>query len=206
LTATDDHARRRLGIFGGTFDPLHLGHVVSAQDVLEALELDRILFVPAARPPHKSTEGMTPAALRMRMVRAATDADPRFDAVDLELRRDGPSYTVDTLREIRRQDPAAELFLLLGADQWREFGSWREPRVIAGLARPVLMTRAGERPGQVDPGFTDGGPVPDVLEVPVTRLDISSTRIRERVGVRRSIRYLVPDEVLRIIEAGKLYL
>ncbi len=199
-----DRGQLRLGVMGGTFDPVHAGHLIVAQDVLEALELDRILFVPAARPPHKSHEGLAPASLRVRMVRSAVEGDPRFQVSDLELKRPGVSYTVDTLEELHDQYPEAELHLILGADQWADFGHWHKPRRIAELARLVLMTREGDRPSEVDAGFTDGPP-PAFVELQVTQVDISSTRLRERLRAGRAIRYLVPEPVRRIIEAGKLY-
>ncbi len=175
-----------------------------AQDVLEALELDRVLFVPAARPPHKDSEGLTPPSLRARMVRAAVVDDSRYEMADLELRREGVSYTVDTLEALKEQYPRARLHLILGSDQWNAFGEWHKPRRIADLAHLVVMTRDGTPPATVDPGFTDGPP-PEFAEVQVTRLDLSSTELRERIRQGRSIRYLVPEEVRRIIEAGKLY-
>jgi nicotinate-nucleotide adenylyltransferase len=176
--------------------------MAAAQEVLEALELDRILFVPAAVPPHKQdeAEGMTPGPLRMRMLKAAVGDDPRFSLSDLELRREGVSWTVDTVRDLREARPDAAFYLVLGADQWRAFGTWREPWEIARRATPVVMTREGEGVASSE------HELPGCLEVPVPRIDISSTDIRERVRDGRSIRYLVPDDVRRIIEAAKLYL
>ena len=205
MTASDvADGAERVGVLGGTFDPPHLGHLAVAQDILEALSLDRVILVPAARPPHKGEEGLTPAPLRARMVRAAVEDDPRFEVSDLELRREGPSYMVDTLEALRDHYPDTRFYLILGADQWAAFATWNKPRRIAQLARIVVMTRNGESPAGIDPGFTDGPP-PEIIEVPVTRLDVSSTQLRERLAGGRSIRYLVPAEVHRIIEAGKLY-
>ncbi len=192
----------RLGVFGGTFDPPHVGHLAAAQEVLEALELDRVLFVPAGVPPHKreGAAGITPGPLRMRMLKAAVGDDPRLSISDMELRRDGISWTVDTVRDLREARPDAQLYLVLGADQWRAFGTWKEPWEIARRATPVVMTREGEGVASSEQEL------PGCLEVPVPRIDISSTDIRERVRDGRSIRYLVPDDVRRIIEAAKLYL
>lgn len=196
---------RRLGIFGGTFDPIHLGHLVAAQEVLEALELDRVLFVPSARPPHKDPAGLTPADLRLRMVRAAIRGDERFEALDLELRREGPSYTAETVKALGDGEPDARLHLIVGVDQWAAFGSWKDPGAIVRLARPVVVAREGDRAAAIEPRMPGGEPAPESTEVPVTRLDISSTRLRERIREGGSIRYLVPDEVRRIIEADELY-
>lgn len=188
----------RLGVFGGTFDPPHLGHLIVAQDAHARLSLDRVLFVPAAIPPHKRDRPQSPAALRLEMVRAAVAADPRFAVDDLELCRAGPSYTVDTLRELRRRDPDAELFLLLGADQARDFGTWREPHEIARLATLVLLTRAGV-------SATAPGHDAAAIRLEVTRIDISSTDIRRRAAAGEPIRYLVPEGVEAIIRREGLY-
>ncbi len=188
----------RLGIFGGTFDPPHLGHLIVAQDACSALRLDGVLFVLAASPPHKQGRAHTPAAVRLEMLDAATAGDPRLRTSDVELRRDGPSYTVDTLRQLAADNPAAELFLLIGADQAREFGTWREPDEIARLATVVALSREGEA----------APPEPDrpwMRWLPVTRIDISATDIRRRVAAGEPIRYLVPSAVDTIIRREGLY-
>src|SRR5690606_13779384 len=187
----------RLGIFGGTFDPPHRGHLIVASDACEALALDRLIFVPAAEPPHKRGQVITPAEQRLEMVRAAIRGDPRLEVDDLELRREGPSYSVDTLRVYRERYPDAELFFLIGVDQMREFGSWREPEEVARLACLSVMTRDGESPAP-------DTPFPHRL-VPVTRIDVSATDIRTRVREGRSVRYLVPEAVRRRIEGWGLY-
>lgn len=185
----------RLGVFGGTFDPPHVGHRVVARDVVEGLELDRLLVVPAGRPPHR--EARLPAALRLELVREAFRGDDRIGVSDLEVAGEGPSYTVETLARIRRERSPDELWCVIGADQLRELDTWREPRRIAELARLAVMSRAGRRPSP------DDAPI-DVAFTPVevTRVDLSSTRIRERLRAGRSIRYLVPDRIReRIVEA-----
>lgn len=189
----------KLGILGGTFDPPHNGHLIVAQDAYEALELDRILFIPAAVPPHKQGRDITSADVRMTMLESAIAGDERFETRDLELRRPGPSYTVDTLRELRAADPDCALFLLIGADQYRSLHTWREPETIAALAKLVVLRREGDSyraSDQVRP--------PDwALEV--TRIDVSSTEVRRRVVAGEPIRYLVPSGVERIIEREGLY-
>ena len=187
----------KLGVFGGTFDPPHVGHLIAAQDALLTLDLDRVLFVPARTPPHKQHKSVTPAPIRLRMIAAATDGDERFEVSDVELRRAGPSYTADTLRELKAEYPQSELFLLLGVDQVREFSTWREPSEVARLARVVMMARSGiEEP-------PESGIVRDT--VAVTRVDISSTLIRQRVAAGQPIRYMVPAAVEEIIAAQRLY-
>jgi nicotinate-nucleotide adenylyltransferase len=187
----------RIALFGGTFDPPHLGHLVAASDAHHRLRLDRLVFVPAAQPPHKQGRVRTPPELRLRMVQETIAGDDRFEVDDLELRRRGPSYTVDTLREFRRRYPGAELFFLLGADALREFATWHQPDEVARLASLVMLTRGGEAPTE---GAGDGAQA-----LPVPRLDISATEIRRRVAAAEPIRYLVVDAVRAIIEREKLY-
>lgn len=187
----------KLGVFGGTFDPPHVGHLIAAQDALITLDLDRVLFVPARTPPHKQHKSVTPAPVRLRMLVEATAGDERFEVSDIELRREGPSYTVDTLRELRSAHPQSELYLLLGVDQVREFGTWREPQTILQLAHLAMLARGG----------VEEVPSTDIVVqcVPVTRVDISSTMIRKRVAAGQSITYLVPASVEKIVAAEGLY-
>ena len=190
-------------MFGGTFDPPHVGHLIVAQDAVEALGLDELRFVVAGDPPHKAESAASPEQ-RARMTEAAVGDDPRLRVSRVELEREGASYTVDTLRRLREDEPDAGFVLLIGADQLRDFASWREPGEIARLARLVVMAREGHDPRRVDPSVDLGVDVEyDVVDV--TRVDISSTRIRERISSGRSVRYLVPAAVRRIIEAEGLY-
>lgn len=185
----------RLGVYGGAFDPPHLGHLVAASDACDALGLHRLLWIPSAVHPLKAVR--TAADVRLEMVRAAIQGDPRFAADDLELRRTGPSYTVDTLRELRAHEPEAELFFLTGADNLRDLPRWREPDEIARLATLAVVSRAGD-------SLPAGAPYPAVA-VAVTRMDVSSTEVRRRVAAGLSIRYLVPEAVRAVIEREGLY-
>jgi nicotinate-nucleotide adenylyltransferase len=185
----------RIGIFGGTFDPPHLGHLAVAQEVHHRLALDTVLWIPAALPPHKQTRQLTPGPVRLAMVRAAIAGDPRFSASDLELTRDGPSFTVHTLRQLSALHPGARLFLVLGADQAAELHTWLEPDEIRRLATLVAFARDGEEPPSLDGGT--------VVRVP--RLDISSTEIRRRVAASEPIRYLVPAGVEAVLGVEGLY-
>ena len=185
----------RLGIYGGAFDPPHLGHLVAASDACEALGLHRLLWIPSAVHPLKAVR--TAAGVRLEMVRAAVAGDGRFAADDLELRRTGPSYTVDTLRELRAREPDAALFFLTGADNLADLPRWREPDEIARLATLAVVSRAGD-------SLPADAPYPAVA-VKVTRVDVSSTEIRRRVAAGQSIRYLVPDAVRAVIERERLY-
>lgn len=183
----------RIGFFGGTFDPIHLGHRVVAQDVLEALELDRLLIVPAGRPPHR--QAVLPARIRFDLVRRSFAGDERLEVSELELDREGPSYTVDTLARIRERRRPDRLFCVIGADQARELDTWHRPGRIARLSELAVMTRSG---GRLDP---EELPMDvEFRNVPVTRIELSSTRVRERLRAGRSIRYLVPDAIRRDVE------
>lgn len=179
----------RVGIFGGTFDPPHIGHLVVTQDALERLELDRLIVVPAGTPPHR--EAVLEAETRLELVRLAFEGDGRIRVSDVELRREGPSWTVDTLEWARRELDPEVLFLIVGADQLRSFKRWKEPDRILGLARLAVMTRPGEELGGTD--------VPhEVIEV--TRVDLSSTQVRRRLEEGRSIRYMVPERIRLAVE------
>jgi nicotinate-nucleotide adenylyltransferase len=186
----------RLGVFGGTFDPPHLAHLIAAQELHTQLGLDRLLLMVAAVPPHKLDRDVSPGPVRLAMVRAAIDGDGRFEASGLELERGGPSFTVDTLQALRTGYPEAELFLAIGADQAAELDSWKAPDQIASLATIVAFARSGR-------------PVPETAHrlrrVEVPRMELSSTDIRRRVGAGEPYRYLVPDAVAGIIEARGLY-
>lgn len=187
-----------VGIFGGTFDPPHVGHLVAAQDAMEVLGLDEVRFVPAHRSPFKgdAPEG-TPAELRLAMTRAAVMGHSRFRVDASELERPAPSYTIDTVRAFQAVQPDVRWTLLLGADQWSAFDRWREAAELARRARVAVLTREGEAAA--------GGPDLPHREVPVTRIDISSSLVRARARAGRSIRYLVPDPVRALIEANGLY-
>ena len=190
-------APERIGILGGTFDPPHVGHLMVASDVCGALKLDRLLLVPSASPPHKQGQVRATAEQRLAMVSAAVENDDRFAVDDLELRRPGASYTVDTLRELRARYPRAELFFVIGADQHRELHSWREPEEVARLARLAVVSREGDQ-------VSREGPIP-VEPVSVTRIDLSATDVRRRIRQGESIRYFVPDAVRELIEREGLY-
>jgi nicotinate-nucleotide adenylyltransferase len=195
-----------IGLFGGTFDPPHAGHLIVAQDAALALGLDRILFVPAAQPPHKQMAAVSETAVRAKMLRLAIQDDPRFDLEPVELERTGPSYTVETLRALRDREPSTNWTLFMGADQYAEFETWREPAAIRRLARIAVLTRLGSGAGGVSGTVPVATPLGEgAVEVQVTRIDISSTMIRDRVAAGRPIRYLVPPAVEAFIFEHGLY-
>lgn len=186
-----------IGLFGGSFDPIHHGHLLVAQLVLEAVGLEQLRFVPAREQPFKAGRHAARAADRARMVAAAIAGAPRFALEPLELERTGPSYTVDTLRALRAREPQTDFALLVGADAAGDLPLWHEADALPGLATIIVITR----PGADLPGL----PWP-VRVVSVPAIEISATAIRERVAAGHSIRYWVPDPVAQIIHDAELYL
>jgi nicotinate-nucleotide adenylyltransferase len=196
---SDDRASAGIVLFGGTFDPPHLGHLVVAQDAFDTLPVRRVAWIPCGHPPHKPAWRLTSPELRLEMTRAAVAEDERFVVSDVEVRRKGMSFTVDTIREVVAAEPGVTPFLLIGPDQAAAFRSWREPEEIARLARVVVMVPGGSAFGRVpSPGVTH-----DVL--PVTRVDVSSTEVRARFREGRRLRYLVPEAVRAVVEREGLY-
>jgi len=190
----------RIGVFGGTFDPPHVGHLLMATDAREALKLDRLIFVPASAQPFKID--MPPVASgqdRLEMVRLAVADDANYVVDDAEINRKGLSFTVDTLEHLSERNPAAQLFLLLGEDVLAGFEQWRNPARIRELATLAAVRRAGGSGSLVDPI------APGVLTVSARRVDVSSTEIRERRRAGKSIKGFVPESVERFIDVRGLY-
>ena len=197
----------RIGILGGSFNPPHFGHLTMALDALEARGLDRVLFVPAATPPHKTNhERMISGEHRLAMTRLAVADEPRFEVCDDEIRRGGISYTVETLRRLKASRPDDEFFLIIGGDTLRELPTWREIDAILQLCTVVTMARPGFNKLQMSPALPD--PWPEKLMANVVTghaMDISATDLRARILCGRNIRFLVPAPVADYIAAKKLY-
>jgi len=207
-----------IGIFGGTFDPIHYGHLRVALDVLESLRLEQIRFLPLEHAVHRG-QPLADGAQRLAMLQAALSGEPRFVCDDRELLRGGRSYTLDTLRSLRAELGAdTSLCLLLGSDAFNGFLSWHEPEEVAQLAHLVVMQRPGyQLPSDpalqmlVEQRATDlagdlrNAPGGHIWFQPVTQLDISATDIRQRIAHGRSARYLTPDPVLELISEQKPY-
>lgn len=189
---------QRLGALGGTFDPIHIGHVLLAQFVGERLALDRVLFVPAADPPHKG-ECAAPAEDRWAMVELAIQGFPRFEASRLELERPGKSYTIDTLRHLRHSWPAAQLYLIIGADNVAQLATWHDPQGILELCTVVAGSRLSAGEG-ADPAL-----VARMVLVDTPVIQLSSTQIRQRLGQGLPVRYLLPEKVEEYIRQRGLY-
>lgn len=208
----------RTAVFGGSFNPIHLGHLLMADEMLERLGLDRVTFVPAAQPPHKPPSLLAPAEHRYEMVRRAVAAHPGFEVSDIELRRRGPSFTVDTLEAMARTGD--ELFLLVGSETFLDLLSWRQPRRIVELARLVVVPRTGSafdvegaaaqkvlREVGADRFVGPDDPITPatVVVVAASSLPISSSDLRARVRQGRSLDYRVPEAVLAYIRDHGLY-
>lgn len=190
----------RIGVFGGTFDPPHVGHLLLASDAREALDLDRLIFIPAAAQPFKvNNPPVASAQDRLEMVRLAVADDAYYSVDAAEIERKGLSYTVDTLEQLAKRHASGKLFLLLGEDSLTTFDQWREPGRIRELATLAVMRRDGGSGAAVKP--VPGG----VIEVSTRRVDVSSTEIRARLRAGKSIKGFVPESVERFIEARGLY-
>jgi nicotinate-nucleotide adenylyltransferase len=192
----------RLGVFGGTFDPIHLGHLRAAENARECLELDRVAFIPAGTPPHRGLPSSSPLD-RFAMTALATAGHPGFAVSDVELRREGPSYTVDTVAGLRQESPEAEVYVIVGSDTFPEMATWKEHERLMSLCTVAVVARPGEvRAAAEGPAV---GRAPRVAWVEGPGLDISASAIRGRVRERKSIRYLVPDAVADYIAKRALY-
>lgn len=213
-----------IGIYGGTFNPIHMGHLRAAEEVVEMLRLDEMIFVPSARPPHKSDsqEVIAPAAERLSWLRLAVEGHARFQVDPIEVERPGPSYLVDTLSELSDRFVDDELVFVVGQDAFREMGTWKAPEQLFAMAHVAVTTRPPVASGSLDHWIPtcvredfavsrDGLSAKHqrteswVRQIPITPLDISSTQIRERLRDGATIRYLVPERVRCAIEDSGCY-
>jgi nicotinate-nucleotide adenylyltransferase len=190
----------RIGFFGGSFDPVHSGHLIVAQDALEQMELDRIIFVPTATSPLKEKEAEVKAKERLSLLQLASDGNDRFEVSDMEITRGGMSYTIDTVSLLKAKYPQSHLFWIIGADQAVRLGEWHRIEDLIQEVEFIVHTRPSvvwER----DESWTKNR----VHEIESHAFDISSSEIRKRIRTGRSLRYLVPDAVLEAIKEKKLY-
>jgi nicotinate-nucleotide adenylyltransferase len=202
-TSAAARATARIGVLGGMFNPPHLGHLALAQAAAEDLGLERVLLTPVLVPPHKPAKWDPGAEHRLRMCRLLAHGDPRVGVCTLELKRPGPSYTVDTLRSIHASQPEAELTLIVGADMAHTLGAWRRPREILELARLAVAERDGSTRQEVLDGLAPLGG--EILFLKMPRHDISSTLVRRRVTSGEPIDELVGAEVAGYISEHELY-
>ncbi len=199
----------RIGILGGSFDPIHIGHLLMAEYAREQLQLSEVRFIPAAISPLKQDKQPTDAKHRVEMIRLAIGGNSHFKLDERELRREGPSYTVDTLTDLKSEFPASELVFIMGADSLADLQAWREPERICQLAFLAIAARGGQPAPDVEqlrrylPQDQVAGAAEHILNLP--QLEISSTDLRARVLSGRTIRYQVPAAVEAYIAAAKLY-
>jgi len=213
---------RKFGLFGGTFNPIHLGHLRSAEEIRESFELGQVIFIPASSPPHKDKGDILPASQRAQMVRLAIADNPRFAFSEVELRRPGKSYSVETVTHFRQQfGPDTELYFILGLDAFLEINTWKEYAAIFALCHFIVMTRPGfeknftpeHLPVEMAKDFCydnkRGGYAHRsgfcVFPKEITALDISSTQIRQNIRKHHSVKYLLPEPVEAFIYQNKLY-
>lgn len=185
---------RRTGLFGGSFDPIHVGHLILARDAREQLGLDRVIFIPAAISPHKLRRepAPAPAKARLEMVRAAVEGEPGFEVEGCELGREGPSFTIDTVRWLRERNPADAFFYFVGEDNLALLHTWREIAELRRLVQFVALAR-------------DASAVACELPRVSRQIDVSSTEVRKRVARGQSIRYLLPHRACEVIYRNGLY-
>jgi nicotinate-nucleotide adenylyltransferase len=199
-------AAQRIGILGGTFDPPHIGHLWLGTLAADALGLDRVLFMPASQPPHKRGRTMSAAADRLLMTRLAIASDPLFELCPIEMERPGPSYTIDSVAQLRDLYAGSQLFLLMAADSLSQIDTWREPDRLLSLVEWVV----GPRPGSSLPARAElrerfGGDASRIHLLEGPALDVSASEIRRRVAAGQTIRYLVPVAVEELIARRGLY-
>lgn len=198
---------RNIGIYGGTFNPIHIGHMIAAQEVLSKLNLDKIVFMPAGNPPHKTCRDMASQKERYDMVRLAIESNPCFEISDMEIKRQGKTYTYDTLVMLREQYPDVHIVFIIGYDSLTEMDGWKNVEKLFGLCEFVVVTRENtveEVMNEINDKHTKYGA--HIKYVPIPDIEVSSTMIRKRAGKKYSIKYLVNEMVENYIIEKGLYL
>ncbi len=195
-------SNRKIGVIGGTFDPVHLGHLVIAEEARCHFGLDKLMFMLSAHPPHKDESQISRAEIRLEMLKRAIADNPYFEISDLELARSGKSYTVDTVKDLKdRFGSETEIYFIMGTDSLLDMDHWKEPNRIFELLKVVVAERPGFRLAKAKPEFAQ-----HIVTLDVPVIGVSSTEIRNRVAEGRSIRYLVPESVIEFIEEERLYI
>ena len=196
----------KVGIMGGTFDPIHLGHLAMAESVREIFELDEVLFIPSARPPHKVEKNVTPEVHRLMMTFLATQSNDKFQVSPMEILREGLSYTLDTMNELEKKFGAdSELFFIIGADSMVDLPKWHKAKELVSKVHFIATTRPGVEVNLDDVKNFFGDSAKNIYQVATAGLEISSTDIRERIKNGKSIKYLVPESVEEYILKENLY-
>jgi nicotinate-nucleotide adenylyltransferase len=186
----------KVGILGGTFNPIHIGHLILAEEVREKLGLQKIIFVPTYLPPHKDNSDIAPPAQRFAMVKLAIKGSKYFLASDMEIKRDGRSYTIDTLKEFKIRYPQDELYFIIGSDLLKYLNDWKDLDEIIKMVKFIVATR---------PGYPLERIPSHIATIPIRAVDVSAFEIRQAIKENRSFRYLVPDAVFKYINKKRLY-
>ncbi len=186
----------KIGILGGTFNPIHIGHLILAEEAREKLSLDKVIFVPTYLPPHKDNSEIVSAGARLAMVKVAIKGNAYFLASDIEIKRDGRSYTIDTLKEFKSIYPQDELYFIIGSDLLKYLDDWKDLDEIIKMVRFVVATR---------PGYPLEKIPSHISTIPIRAVDISGFEIRKAIKEHKSFRYLVPDGVFKYIDKKRLY-
>ena len=217
-----DKKKKKLGLFGGTFDPIHFGHLRAAEEIKHILGLDKVYFIPSAISPHKSDLNVTPAKERLEMLKLAIEGNPYFDISEFELENDTPSYTIHTLEHFRETLSDAELYFILGNEQFNHIESWKDYKRLFELTNFAVITRPGFSEldshkvplalkdefryyNSIDNVISYTNNAKDIVFIDIKGIEISSTDIRSFVESKKSIKYLIPDKVEQFIVSGKLY-
>ncbi len=202
-----NRSRLRIGVYGGTFDPVHVGHLVLAMEAIDQLDLDQLLWVLTAQPPHKQSQPITPVDIRLRLLQAAIHDNPMFMLSRVELDRSGPHYAADTMRILSEEYTGHDLFYLIGGDSLMDFYHWRQPQMILTYCTSLGVMRRPEDKINLDsleealPGIKE-----KVQFIQTPMLEVSSSDIRERIAQGRSFRYYLPDSVYQLIQHEGYYL
>ena len=199
--------KKRVGIFGGTFDPIHMGHLIVAETIMDEFHLDKVVFIPAAVPPHKLDRQISPAKHRYMMAMLATCSNPRFQVSDMEMHRQGPSYSRDTLAQLLKEHGSdTEFYFIVGADSVENLHTWNRIDELLTMCHFIGASRPGCMPDMEKIAQRFGSLAEKIHCLETPELEISSTEIRHRVGQKRTIRYIVPETVEQYIYKEKLYL
>lgn len=186
----------KIGILGGTFNPIHIGHLILAEEAREKLKLDKIIFVPTYYPPHKNNSDIAPAMHRYKMINLSIKGNKYFSVSDVEIKRDGKSYTIDTLKELKKKYPGDKLYFIIGSDLLKYLDDWKDLNEIIKLVNFFVATR---------PGYALDKIPSQISTIPIRAVDISGFEIRKAIEKNKSFRYLVPETVFRYIKKRNLY-